>query len=268
VVQVHPSPPPYRSKAQPNRTCRKRRPRPSQPVAAGAVSPSSVSRWCEREREQEGVTARRFHGNDPTWRNADQTVVDSYDPAPKPVVGQPYPWPLCEQERARANLLTPTGSVLQIFLPDMSPRDQATLQKGTVRAGFLHADGAILWLFQFLRSGRNPPLTFDCPYDARRLSAAERDIPRLERHTRRRLAIQIHALDDSGILRVIRDVALPSALTAEFLNTVDVQLMSARSGNTAHLLWRRRNPAELAAQCTMHVCSRMGLLGALVSRRR
>lgn len=194
--------------------------------------------------------------------------MDLHDPAPKLAVGQPYPWPLCEPERARANLLTRTGSVLQVLLPDMSPREQSTLQRGTVLAGFLHADGAILCLFQFLRSGRNAPLTFDCPYDARRLTAAERDIPPPERHARRRIAMQLHALDESGILRVNRDIVLPPALTAGFLTMVHDQLASPRSGNTAHFLWKRRDPAELATQCAMQVCSRAGLFGALFRQHR
>ncbi len=194
--------------------------------------------------------------------------MDAYDPAPKLVVGQPYPRPFCQPERACARLFTRDGSVLQIFLPDMSPREESTLQKGTLRAGFLYADGAILWLFQFSRSSRHPALTFDCPYDARRLTASEREFPPAGRQTRARLAIQIHAMDDAGILRVIRDVALPCALTAEFVTAAHDQLGSGRSGNTAHLLWQRRDPATLAAQCKMHVCSRAGFLRALIRHRR
>ncbi len=191
------------------------------------------------------------------------------DPAAIPVapgLGQPYPLPAMTPDGAAARFLMKCGSILQITLPGMNASEEAALRKGTVRAGLLTADGALLWLFQFLRSTRTPTLTFECPFDIRLLSPAQRDIPAFE-HRTRELPIEVHVVDEQGILRVLRRISLPSELTRDFLAAVANQLTSSRSGDVAHLLWQRREPAQLAAQCTMHVCGTSSRLRGLFGRR-
>lgn len=197
------------------------------------------------------------------------TVPSSAEVAERPVVleiGKPYPLPLATTDGAVACFLTRGGSILQIALPGMVAHEESLLRNGTVRAGLLKADAALLWLFQFLRSVRTPALTFDCPFDIRRFSAAERDIPTIELRSRR-LPIQIHAVDEHNVLRVNRGISLTSELSREFLHATLHQLDSSRSGETAHMLWNRRNPAQLVAQCRMQVCGTGGLLRGLLGRK-
>ncbi len=194
---------------------------------------------------------------------------DATDVGNKPTrlaVGQAYPLPLATADGAAAHFLIKTGSVLQICLPGMTPPEESALRKGTVRAGLLVADGALLWLFQFLRSARSPALTFDCPFDVRQIPQAQRDIPTNE-HRARRLPIEIHAVDEQAVLRVVRRLSLPSDLTEHFLTSVLRQLHCSRSGETAYMLWNRRHPGHLVAQCKMHVCGTGGLLSGLLARR-
>lgn len=183
------------------------------------------------------------------------------------VVGQIYPLPLANSNGASAHFFTREGSLLQIALPELSSLDEATLRRGKIRAGFLKADGAILWLFQFLRSSRTPGLTFDCPFDCRTLMPEHPNLAHLESDARR-MPMQIHAIDGQGVLRVSREISLPPALTRDFVAAATQQLASQRKGEAAHLLWQRRDPLQLARECEMHHCGVPTFLSGIFARQQ
>ena len=105
--------------------------------------------------------------------------------------GEPYPLPLEQEQNAVAQFLTKTGNILQIVLPGMDAKEQNALRSG-IKSGFLYEGGALLLLFQFY--GSNGRITFDAPFDIRRLSKDRRNLPNLNHP--QRLAIEVRCIDE------------------------------------------------------------------------
>jgi hypothetical protein len=161
--------------------------------------------------------------------------------------GEPYPLPLEQGQGAAAQFLTKTGNILQIVLPDMDSKEQASLRSGMIKAGFLYEGGALLLLFQFYGAGAGKPLiTFDAPFDIRLLSKAKRNLHNIE-NPEQRLAIEIHAVDEKKILRALRVVTMPPSMTLKFLSVVQDQLAAInKPGVMAG--WLQQQPEDLLNQ--------------------
>jgi hypothetical protein len=136
--------------------------------------------------------------------------------------GKPYPVPVAVHEGAVAQFLIRPGNFLQIVLPGMSDREQAALAAGLLVGGLLYEHGAMLLFFQFFLD-EQPELTLSAPYNARLLSADNRILPDIV-SPEQRLEFEIHALDGDNILKVIRQSAMPPAMTLTFFNCVQEQL--------------------------------------------
>ena len=157
--------------------------------------------------------------------------------------GEPYPLPLEQGQGAAAQFLMQSGNILKIVLPGMDSKEQNALRSGMIKAGFLYEGGAMLLLFQFYGSNGKPLITFDAPFDIRLLSAAKRNLHNIE-NPEQRLAIEIHAVDEKKILRALRVVTMPPAMTLNFLSAVQDQLAAIdKPGVMAK--WMQQQPEYL-----------------------
>ena len=161
--------------------------------------------------------------------------------------GEHYPLPLLQKQGAAAQFLMKTGNILQIVLPDMDSKEQNALRSGMIKAGFLYEGGAMLLLFQFYGAGAGKPLLiFDAPFDIRLLSAARRNLHNIE-NPEQRLAIEIHAVDEKKILRALRVVTMPPAMTLKFLSAVQDQLAAIDKPGVM-TRWMQQEPSDLIRQ--------------------
>jgi hypothetical protein len=157
--------------------------------------------------------------------------------------GKPYPLPINQKEGATAQFLMKSGSVLQISLPDMSAKEDKALRSGMIKAGFLYDSGSILFLFQFYGDQGKPLITLAAPFDARLITAKDRELNNID-NAEQRLAIEIHAVDEKQILRALRVVTMPPAMTLKFFSAVQEQL-SVIDNPGVMANWMQRQPHEL-----------------------
>ena len=161
--------------------------------------------------------------------------------------GEPYPLPIEQGQGAAAQFLLQSGNILQIVLPGMDSKEQNALRSGMIKSGFLYEGGAMLLLFQFYGAGAGKPLiTFDAPFDIRLLSAAKRNLHNIE-NPEQRLAIEIHAVDEKKILRALRVVTMPPAMTLKFLSAVQEQLAAIDKPGVM-TKWMQKQPEDLLKQ--------------------
>lgn len=165
---------------------------------------------------------------------------------------QVYPNPLAAQGGgAAAQFLNGEKNILQIFLPKMTHKEQTALNSGKMTAGFLYQSGALLWLFQSYDEDGQILLTFEAPFDVRLIPKENLNLPDIH-NSHKRLVIEVHALDEQNILKVLRVVSLPPELTVKFYNAVLQQLCS--EGNEKIMRqWLQAKPALLAQQADMRV---------------
>ncbi len=161
--------------------------------------------------------------------------------------GKPYLLPINHVEGAAAQFLTKTGNILQIVLPGMDSKKNNALRSGIIKAGFLYEGGSMLLLFQFYGPGAGKPfITFDAPFDIRILPVTERTLHNID-NPEQRLAIEIHAVDEKKILRALRVVTMPPAMTLKFLSAVQDQLTAIdKPGVMAK--WLQIEPQDLINQ--------------------
>lgn len=158
--------------------------------------------------------------------------------------GEPYPMPILQKEGAAAQFLMTTGNVLQIVLPGMTSKEENALRSGMIKAGFMYEAGAMLLLFQFYSVDGKPCLTFDAPYDIRLLPADKRALHSIE-NIDQRLAIEVHIVDEKNIVRGLRLVTMPNAMTVSFLSAVQEQLVESKTGDRKMTEWLNCEPREL-----------------------
>lgn len=158
--------------------------------------------------------------------------------------GQPYPLQYPKQDAAVADFLRSGGSRLLIVLSGMTSAEEQSFRGGMITAGFLYQDGALLWLFRFYGKDGRPLFTFDAPFDARAIPADDRKLHSID-NADQRLLIDIHAVDDKGILRAIRAVTLSPTLTLSFLSAVQEQLATT-AGERQMSAWMQQQPDQLA----------------------
>jgi hypothetical protein len=137
--------------------------------------------------------------------------------------GQPYPLQHPNHDTAVADFLRTGGNRLLIVLSGMNSREEYAFRNGMITGGFLYNEGGMLWLFRFYDNKGLPLFTFDAPFDARLIPADDRQLHSID-NAEQRLLIDLHAVDDKGILRAIRAVTLPPRLTLSFLSAVQEQL--------------------------------------------
>ncbi len=157
--------------------------------------------------------------------------------------GEPYQMPLMQKEGAAAQFLLQSGNTLQIVLPGMNAKEETALRSGLIKAGMLYDGGAMLLLFQFYGNDGKPLITFDAPFDIRLLPSKERNLHNIE-NTEQRLTIEIHGIDENKILRAIRLVTMPPAMTIKFLSAVQDQL-SAINKLGVMAGWMQQQPNQL-----------------------
>ena len=158
--------------------------------------------------------------------------------------GKPYPLPITKEIGAAAQFLTQSGNILQIVLPGMDAKEQNALRSGMIKAGFLYEGGAMLFLFQFYGVGAGKPLlTFDAPFDIRLYPEKERKLHNIY-NTEQRLAIEIHAIDEKRIFRVLRLVTMPPDMTLKFLSAVQDQLAGIDKPGVMNQ-WQQHEPHEI-----------------------
>jgi hypothetical protein len=160
--------------------------------------------------------------------------------------GQPYPLSLLQSEGAAAQFLMQSGNLLQIALPGMDTKEEKALRSGMIKAGILYEAGSMLLLFQFYGDDGRPLLTFDAPFDVRLLPASERNLHSID-NAEQRLTIEIHGVDDKRILRALRLVTMPPAMTLAFLSAVQDQLTAIDKPGVMSR-WMQQEPAQLFAQ--------------------
>jgi len=164
-------------------------------------------------------------------------------------IGSQYPFPL-GAEGAKANFLTISGNTLQIVIPNISKEDLFALKKGKIKAGFLYQNGDLLWLFTFFDK-KGKVFTLDSPFDARLIPKellALHDIT----SSNQRLVIDIHVIDETKTVRVLRSVTMPSSLTLSFMSTVQEQLSETNKSDLSLKKWLKVSPAELTKNAEMY----------------
>lgn len=145
-----------------------------------------------------------------------------------------------------------TFMIEQYRFRDISDYEAEALQKHKIEACFLHSRGAILWLFKFYNSDGDTILVFDAPFDARLIHAKNRQLYDID-HPEQRLLIDPHAVDGAGIVRALRALTLPPALTLEFLSAVQDQLAS-NEGDQQMQNWMKYSPEHLADRFRERFC--------------
>jgi hypothetical protein len=168
-------------------------------------------------------------------------------------VGKPYPLPYRQVDGAAAQFLTHCDSILQVCIQSPTSDEIWALRKGNMYAGLLVLPSAILWLWQFCGPNKKPLLTFDSPYDIRLLSPEQRCLMDIE-NERQRLLIQVHVIDERGLLRGIRAISLPADLTRKFFAAVMDQLACPVPSEVAMHAWMQRDVTDLARETGMQVC--------------
>lgn len=168
--------------------------------------------------------------------------------------GKSYPLALPDHDAVYAHFLVKGGSVLALRVNGMTGEEERALRYGVLKAGLLQSGPALLWLFEFSDENGRPIFTFDAPFDARKIPADQLDLPSTDSGTESRLLVQIHAVDELNILRGLRGVSLPPALTRRFLSAVMDQLVFPEAGQHAHHRWLRREPGEWAKTTSMALC--------------
>jgi hypothetical protein len=144
--------------------------------------------------------------------------------------GERYPLPIQAADGAAANFLG-DHNTLQIAMRGIQRSEANAIRKGTMKAGLIVDGPLILWVFEFPGD-----LIFDCPFDARLIPKEVLRLPDITNGLQR-LLIDIHLVDTAtNVLRGIRAVTLPPALTRDFLAAVQDQLADTR--NMAPILAR------------------------------
>jgi len=162
--------------------------------------------------------------------------------------GATYPLPIRAKEGASANFLTDGGNLLQIAMPNIARAEARSIRNDPMKAGFIVDGSLILWVFQF------GTLIFDAPFDVRIIPTDARWLPDIE-NEEQRLAIDVHLVDTAtNIVRGLRHVTLPPALTRRFLIAVQAQLADARSTVPYLTRWNTTPITRLPALAKVERC--------------
>ncbi|MCO6414062.1 MAG: hypothetical protein J5I92_15090 [Thiogranum sp.] len=171
-------------------------------------------------------------------------------------VGERYPLPLPGPEGATAEFLRKGESRLIVALNDLKQREAVALRRGSIYAGLLARDGAILLLFAVCDATGLPVLSFQCPFDARLIGEDDLAIP-CATSLRTRLYFAIHGVDrTTGIVKALRGVTFAPTTTSRFLEAARAQKDSSDSGEEVHRQWRNIDATDLLVDADMAICGR------------
>ena len=172
--------------------------------------------------------------------------------------GSKYPFPI-KKKGASANFLLKNGNILQVSMPNLTQIELECFKKGEINAGFLYQKGEILWLFQF--SMKNTPVvTIESDFDARIIPT---DLISLHsiKNSAQRLVVDIHVIDESNILKVVRAVTMSPDLTLNFLEKVQQQLANVKNQEVQRE-WLESTVEKLSDKCTFErLDGKQGLKG-------
>lgn len=160
---------------------------------------------------------------------------------------QPYPFKLAS-EGVIAEFLRPSGNILIVAIPGISAEEEKALRKGEMRCGMLFKNGAILFLWQFLLKGK-PVLSMDSQFNSKIIHDIQlHNIETAET----RLLIEVHIIDtESGLIKGLRGITMPPALTLKFFSAVQDQLAGAENGESQHAIWAQLEPEQLTKSTRM-----------------
>lgn len=152
-------------------------------------------------------------------------------------------------EGAISEFLRPEGNRLVVAVYNITKNEAWVLKKGKVRCGVLAKNGAIAILWQFFDKKGQAIFTFDCPFDARLIDDIQfHNVENAEA----RLRIDIHIVDlTTKIVRGLRSITMPPALTLEFLSEVQNQLADHRSGEGQYQEWLNTDIQNLPKNTNM-----------------
>lgn len=168
----------------------------------------------------------------------------------KLAVGHPYPLKLTQTgEGAATQFLLTGGNLLQILLSGINSDELWALKKGAIKAGFIYEKGCLLWFFVFHDRQNRALFTFDCPFDATIIPRSDLALHSIENQNQR-LAIEIHVIDERGLVRALRLVTLSNQMTVDFLSTVQDQLSTLHDRSVMQN-WMQYPPAELIKKCKL-----------------
>ncbi|EDL53713.1 hypothetical protein VSAK1_26095 [Vibrio mediterranei AK1] len=165
-------------------------------------------------------------------------------------VGQPYPGhlPFNGEEGAIAEFMRPFGNRLVVVMPDISDYEEEVLRRGDLYCGLLEKNGAILLIWEF-RAGKTKVITYDSPFDARLIpDLVMDDLNTLES----RYAIDVQVFDSrTHIVKALRSITMPPALSRELMRAVKKQLKSGLDDQVQHSKWMQKEPHKLAKKTLM-----------------
>lgn len=165
--------------------------------------------------------------------------------------GKPYPLEHPIPDVAVADFLRESGNRLLISLSDITSAEEQVFRYGVIKAGLLYQDGAMLWLFKFYDQDGKAYFVFDAPFDARLVPRTDLQLYSVD-NPDLRLLIDLHVVDDQGILRAIRAITMSPSLTLQFLSAVQDQL-SAIGGGQQMSKWMQLDSDQLAHHVSLEV---------------
>jgi hypothetical protein len=168
-------------------------------------------------------------------------------------VGGRYPLPLRVRKSASgaaANFLGATN-VLQVAMPSLIRSEILAVRKGPMKVGLIKDGPLLLLLFEF-----DGGIIMDCPFDVRILPADILNLPDVENELQR-LYVEVHLVDsETMVLRGLRGVTLPPALTQEFLIAARHQLADDRDVGTYLAKYYQLPITTLRAMTGMQLCGK------------
>lgn len=170
-------------------------------------------------------------------------------------VGDDYPFRCEWKSGAATQFLTASSNILQVFLPNITQREERVLCMGKMDMGIIVDFPLIMFIVRF-QLGDEEPLIFDCPFDVRPIPSNALELPE-HPEPGLRLLMDAHFVDSAtGILKGLRSITMPEAVTAQFISAAHRQL--SEEGRIEHKMakYMRVNIENLP------LCTRMLTCGA------
>lgn len=159
----------------------------------------------------------------------------------KLAVGQPYPFPLPSEDGAVAEFFRGSASRLVVAVSDLTRDEIHVLRKGAVYCGILKEGTAIMLLWEFRSKGR-PMFQFDTPFDVRLIPRSELELVD-KTEDKLRLMVNVEIVDRAtGIVRGIRGITMPLAVSDALLSATMDQLAEPemlQAASEQHSRWHR-----------------------------
>jgi hypothetical protein len=164
-------------------------------------------------------------------------------------VGSKYPLQTKAQEGSVAEFLRPNINILLISISNPQKVEIHAFKKGKIRCGILTKYSAIMLVWEFW-IGKELIFSCDSSFDAR----INHDLSLFDVLTNEtRMVVDLHVLDfPTNIIRVLRVVTMPPALTRKFMIAVQDQLSSVKNDLDQYNNWMKSSTSELISQTKMY----------------